>query len=380
MSQEENESGAPTGEQAAGAPDTGAPAPAPASSDSGQPAADASADGRLGKLIALAHSPDRAAQEKYATPEVQAEVARLMEAKVAGELVVAKPTFTAEDLAELKDESEAGEEPAEGEAEESREENSPEDDRIPETAAGYTIPARPDGEARTTLDADLITAALKRFHMRGFTQTDVNEVFAALDTAEAEADRVAAEYGERTVAELEQEFGERAQANMKAANSWLVNEFDSVLADVGGAKALVKLRLPNGQRLGDHRGFFDWVFTKSKERAPIRDAEAEPATPLDRDRRIEQIVALAHRDDETSRREYARRQPELQRLVAEKSQGTSTAAAADTASVSIADLDRRIAAITRLAHTGKPADEAEYKRRQPELEQLMTAKVRAGRR
>jgi hypothetical protein len=312
-----------------------------------------------------------------------------MEARVAGDLVVAKPTFTAEDLAELKDESEAGEDyatgggnlgrPAEGEAEEGRDGYSSENDRIPETSEGYTIPARPDGEARTTLDGDLITAALERFHMRGFTQTDVNEVFAALDGAEAEADRVADEYGEKTVAELQEHFGERYDASMRTANNWLVHEFDSVFGDVGGAKAFVNMRLPNGQRLGDHRAFFDWVFTKAQQSGG-GGTDNQPTTPLDVDRRIEQITALAHRDDDASRREYARRQPELERLIAGKVGRRTSAAAASDVPTNLADLDRRIEQITRLAHTGKPADEAEYKRRQPELERLMTAKVRAGRR
>jgi hypothetical protein len=197
---------------------------------------------------------------------------------------------------------------------------------VPETPEGYKLPDRPkDLGDRSEEDLALIAPALERFQKAHFSQAQQAEAIKILDEAELTVRRARAEaakaFDEESEDALRTEWGtaQDYKANMKLANdaaAWLLGEHFPEQAD---REEALKITLDNGRKIGSYPGL---VKTFAKIGRMLADdgafVEGEPGG--------------------------AGKEPEA-----------------------------RMAEIAKLMHTGKPEDEAEYKRLQPEMQRLARA-------
>jgi hypothetical protein len=197
---------------------------------------------------------------------------------------------------------------------------------VPEAPDKYTLPDRPkDLGERTEEDIAVLKPALEQFHKGHFSQTQVNELVRAMDEAELTLSRARAaaaqEFDKSSENELRDEWGTRKDydANLETANRVLQLALGKYMPEQEERTGFLSLTLDNGRKLGSYPGFVKFLVD------------------------IGRNGFAGVMDD---------------------------GAFVEGAQSGAKDPEERMREITRLAHTGKPADEAEYKRLQPELMRL----------
>lgn len=201
---------------------------------------------------------------------------------------------------------------------------------VPESAEKYTMPEAPEelGE-RTDFDKELIGEALKDFHGAHFNQAQVDVAIKAFDRAQQIVKRQmvenAAKADDTSDEELRAQHLRDYRPNVELANRALETGLGKYLPEKADRLGFLDMRLQDGTRIGNYVPFVNFMIDIAKNGFS---AVADDGAPIE---------------------------------------GASSGAV---------DLDKRIGEILALSHTGKSADEAKYKQLQPELEKLMTAKVR----
>jgi hypothetical protein len=209
---------------------------------------------------------------------------------------------------------------------------------VPEKPEGYKVWA-PDGFEYTDMHKGLIAEAVKDFHKAHFNQAQVDIALQALDRAERMAEKTLGDESkarkQATDDALVVEYGSRQtyEANRELANRYLQQTFGPYFKDAEGNSTLksgmLDLQLADGSYLGDHQGFVQGIIALAKQASddglPIA---GEPTEGVDIDKRISEITSIAHSDKPADKREYARLQPELDRLIAARNRRNTKGKAA----------------------------------------------------
>jgi hypothetical protein len=272
-----------------------------AKEEPGKDAAPAEPGPRERELLALMTTDPK----RYASKEVQAEIAELAKARAAGK-GKAEPAKKAE---------------AEGEDDE------PTGNFVPEDASGYAVPAPPAelGE-RSTTEVEMINTALSAFHDAGLTKAQASVVLAELDRANLAATQAAADRAlegqERTVATLKAQWPHDYAERIESVNELFREHLSAYMPNRGDRQDLLDTLMADGTRLGDNLPFVLALadLAQSAGRRPGRRSSGDPPPrrqPLDgrSDAGLEaekaRIMALMHTDEAA----YKAAQPELERII-----------------------------------------------------------------
>lgn len=211
---------------------------------------------------------------------------------------------------------------------------------VPDKPEEYlkVLPARPKelGE-RDPADVELLKVALPVFHAKNFTPDQITTMVQAMDQAEAmmrsQTATVSKTFDKESSETLRVEWNGKGQFDkeVEVANRAAKTLFGDFVGksgtdiDVGSTGEFFNLTLDNGRKLGSYPAIVKAFNRLGKEGFDAVDTDDLPE--------IGETVGAA-------------------------------------------DLDAEIKKITSLAHTGKSADEAQYKALQPRLEQLTARKTR----
>jgi hypothetical protein len=197
---------------------------------------------------------------------------------------------------------------------------------VPEAPDKYTLPERhKDLGERTEEDIALLKPALERFHKGHFSQDQVSEMIRVMDETELSLLRTRVEaaksFDKDSENALRDEWGTRKDydANIETANRVLTLALGKYMPEQAERESLLSLTLDNGRKLGSYPGFVKFLVDIGRngfggvmdDGAFVEGAEAGGKSAEDR---IREIVKLAHTGKPADEAEYKRLQPELMRL------------------------------------------------------------------
>jgi hypothetical protein len=201
---------------------------------------------------------------------------------------------------------------------------------VPEKAEQYSVPNPPEelGE-RSDLDKELIGEALQDFHKVDLNQKQVTAVINTFDRVQQIIKRQVQERAAKADDDADEALRTQHlrdyKPNLELAERFLESEFAQFYPEKADRVALLNMRLEDGTRLGNYPPLVNFFIHAAKNGTSAVADDGAPPRGADGD---------------------------------------------------LVDIDKRIAEITALAHSSKPADETKYKSLQGELERLVTAKVR----
>lgn len=190
---------------------------------------------------------------------------------------------------------------------------------VPETPDKYDIePFVKEVGELSPLDNELKDEFLKQAHSLNWGQKDVDF---AMKTWVANQKMLAAEQTKRVLSaqqaaidELRVEYGKEYRPNIELVNRMFSEELSRVgMQEADERREFLSKRFADGTALGEHPAFVKMMVNIARERADDGAlVMGETADGGDIDKRIDSIMEKMNSDP----KEYARMQPELQRLIA----------------------------------------------------------------
>jgi hypothetical protein len=198
---------------------------------------------------------------------------------------------------------------------------------VPKETKDYNIPDRPKelGE-RSEEDMGFIQPALDRFQKAHLNKAQVTEVLRVLDETELAVSRARAAHSKALDKDAEDtlrvEWGtpKDFDSNIEISNRVVERALGKYLPEQEDRSALLNLRMEDGRKLGSIPDFVRFLSDIGRNGFdPIVDdgsfVEAEPGgAGKDPAARMKEIAALMHTGKEADEAEYKRLQPEMQKL------------------------------------------------------------------
>jgi hypothetical protein len=197
---------------------------------------------------------------------------------------------------------------------------------VPDSPEKYALPERPkDLGERTEEDIELLKPALERFQKAHFNQAQVAEMIRVMDETELTLARARADaakaFDQASEDELRVEYGTPKDytANIETANRVLQLALGKYMPEQADRTSLLAVTLDNGRKLGSYPGFIKFLVDIGRNGfAGVMDdgefVEGEQAGAKSAEDRMREIVRLAHTGKPADEEEYKRLQPELMKL------------------------------------------------------------------
>jgi hypothetical protein len=201
---------------------------------------------------------------------------------------------------------------------------------VPETAEAYKLPERPEAMgARTAEDVAVLKPFQETFHKLGMSQDQVAGVVAAYDAYELQVRGAGAAaskaYDKVAETELRTHFvtPQAYDGGLEVANRVLQASLGKYMPEAAERQDFLNATFADGRKLGSHPGFVKFIHDVGMGLVPpVGDGgqliSGEAVGGVDIDKRISEIVKLAHTGKPNDEAEYKRLQPDLERLMAEK--------------------------------------------------------------